>query len=217
MIRARKDPPALYGNPIFNDAQGRYEVNALRIGGVYSPGLCEVRRASITYNWDERKGFGISGAWLVFGGKSLSKFDTLFTIITEEDRLAFDGWAKTRVAPNLYVQPQTNGAFLPALPRPKALGVSHPLLSELGITQIVPIAIHQWEEGKGSAIGKWTKLIEWYEFRAPKPAIGKPDGPVPDTKNAGPVALTAQELELRAKRQDFERRQAVLAKKAGHG
>lgn len=211
MLRLRPDPPLLGLQPIPDDPDGRCELDALRVGGDYTPGIVEIRRAGIPYTWDKRKGYGYAGAWLVFTGDDLAEFETEFRVWRDDQLVDWRGWARKYLT-KPPAQPQQNGAFLPNMPRPKALGVYHPLLAELGITQIVPRKIGQWMPGKGASRGKYTKIIEWIQFRPPVPLLGRPNGAIPDAKAKGPTASDAVELQIRSVQQDIAAARKDLAR-----
>lgn len=213
MIRLRADLVTSLTSPIVGDPDGRCEADALRVGGDYTPGLCVISKAGIPFSWDKRKGYGYSGAWLIFTGQDLSEFDTTFTIWREDQKQAFDVWKKTYLSKQP-AQPQLNSAMLPNVPKPKALGVFNPILAELDIEKIVPRNIGQWRRLTGASNGKWERTISWWQFRPPLPFLGKPKEAIPDAKKKSPTADDAFQLELRAKRKDIEAKAAYLAQ--GH-
>jgi hypothetical protein len=53
------------------------------------PGKCVVHGAGTPREWDIRKGYGLSGATVVFMGMTLSKFEIDVTIFTQQDYLDF--------------------------------------------------------------------------------------------------------------------------------
>jgi hypothetical protein len=207
MLRRRLDPVSEFDAPIPNDFDGRVEADAIRITGTWSPGLCEISKAGVIFTWDKRKGYGLGGAWLIFTGDDLSEFDITWRFWRQDQIDAWKAFQKTNFS-KPPVQPQQNGAFLPNIPKPKALGVYNPILNELGITQMVPKTIGQFRQ---TVIGKWEKTISFYQFKPPVPLIGRPNQAVPDTKPKAPTADDAVQLEIRAKRLDVERRQKYLA------
>ena len=106
-------------------------------------------------------------------------------------------------------------SFVPNIPKPKALGVSNPILAELGIKSIVPKHIGQWVQLTGSARGKWTKTISWYQFKPPVPLIGRPTSSIDDKKKTV-VAQDPLQLQIRSKIQDNQARAARVAQITGH-
>jgi hypothetical protein len=213
MIRKRADPVLSLIAPIVGDPDGRCEADALRIGGTYTPGIMTISKGGLPFDWDKRKGYGYSGAYLVYTGQDLVEFDTTFTIWRQDQYDDWIDWAKTNLVKEPG-QPQVNGAYLPNVPRPKALGVYNPILADLAVTAIVPKHIGFWVGGTGAARGKWSKTISWYQFRGPQPFLGKPKEPIPDVKPKAPTADDAFQLELRAKRQTIQAKLSALSK--GH-
>jgi hypothetical protein len=84
------------------------------------------------------------------------------------------------------------GKFLVRPPIPKALGVSHPILAEVGITKVVPSNIGQWSQ----TFGKWTKVVSFIQYRAPKPFLAKPGQATPAAAAIVPTAQDAAQLEM---------------------
>lgn len=207
MLRLRASPVSEFDQAIPNDPDGRGEADAIRVAGVWSPGLCVISKAGMIFTWDKRKGYGLGGAWLIFTGDDLAEFDITWTFWRQDQVDAWKAFQKTNFS-KPPAQPQLNGAFLPNIPRPKALGVYNPILNELGINQMVPKNIGQFRQ---IVIGKWEKTCSFYQFNPPKPLLGRPNQAVPDTKPKSPTADDAVQLEIRAKRQDIERRQKYLA------
>ncbi len=153
------------------------------LAGMASPGLCDVDNADAPLKYDERIGYGLSGAWLFFRGEELSKFGvrirvypggpnfrqyrTIFAYMRSPEWLAFRA---------LYAKP-------PVGTRPKAMDFVHPITTELGIKSVVTLNELGWKQTTSD--GEWTKEIRFCTYRAPKPALARPfaskDKPVPTT------------------------------------
>ena len=103
-----------------------------------------------------------------------------------------------------------NPAFIATPPRPKALGVSHPILAELGITKIVFKNIGQWDQ---PAIGKWVKVVEFIQYRAPKPFLGKPASATPGAAQVNPSAADNAQAEMQDKLKTIDALENQLAGK----
>ena len=212
MVRTRPNPVTSFNVPIVGDVDGRSEADALRIGSDWTPGVMTVKKHGIPFTWQKQKGWGYSGAYLIFTGLDLNSFETTFEVTRQDQIDDWAVWAKKYLVKEPQ-QKQLNSAFLPNVPRPKALGVYHPFLAEVGITIIVPEFIGGWT-AVGQPPQRWTKTIQWSQWKGPKPALGKPKAPIPDTKKVAPIALDAAQLEMRSKRQDIQARQAAIA--SGH-
>lgn len=140
-----------------------------------SPGLCDVSGASAPRQWDIRKGYGLSGATVVYTGDGLAQF-TVRLFFWETSH--FDEWERFRV---LIAKP-------PEGEKPKAMDISHPYLEELGIKSVVVDDELQWAQPEP---GLFIKDIKFLQYRAPKPALGKPDGS--QSKANEPTAETEAE------------------------
>lgn len=204
------DPVTEFNRPIKGDRDQRTESDALRIGGDYSPGVCVVRKAGIPVTWDKRKGYGFAGASLIYTGDDLSEFDVEFTMTTQTQIEEWKVFAKKYFTKRAS-SPQ-NSVFLATPPRPPALGVYHPLLAEVNINSIVFKHIHQFDQEAAKASpGKWIKVVEFYQYRAPKPLLGKPAGSTPAASKPKPTARDAVDLEQRAANQTVDALEKELA------
>lgn len=131
------------------------------IAGKRTPGICDIVGASSPRKWDERDGYGLSGATLWFKGVGLAHFSIKLRLYTDQD---WEDWY----------------AFKPLVERPplgkwpKSKDIHHPLLVDLGIKSIVIEDLLQAERTDDS--GEWTQEIKAIEFRTPKFTLAKPDG-----------------------------------------
>lgn len=143
-------------NPIEDPRSCDYVV----LNGLRSPGIAEITNADNPRRWDERRGYGLSGARSVFRGMQLAYPKLTLTLLTAE---AFEAWNTWRDA----ISPP------PAGERPQALSIEHPFLADLGITAVniknvkQPVALDD---------GGWTVEIEMIEYRPPVPALAVPKG-----------------------------------------
>ena len=175
------------------DRDKRCESDALRCGGDWSPGLARVRKAGIPVTWDKRKGYGYAGAWLIYTGDDLSEFDVEFTFTTQTQIEEWKTWSKKYLTKSS--QASSSAAFLPSVVQPKAIGVYHPLLAEVKIDKIVWKKINQFDQPSN---GKWVKVVEFIQFKPPKPLLGRPNGATPAAAKVTPNAQDAKQLEIRA-------------------
>jgi hypothetical protein len=147
------------GAPFFFDLD-----DALIDKNLRTPKLTRIENGEKKLNWDERKGYGYTGAFSVFHGASLITFDLVFQLYADED------WA-------LYaaVKPVLSNA--PAGKRPKAIDIAHPILAELGVNAFVVTNEHQLTQIDPS--GVWEKRFNCMQFREPKLALAKPEAAGP--------------------------------------
>jgi hypothetical protein len=208
MIRLREEPPRIGATLIPGDPDGRCEVDALRIGGIYSPGFCVIGSgAEIIYMWDKRKAYGYGGAWLVFTGDDLPAFDVTWKFFTERQKAAWDAWFKPLRRPP--AKPQApGGTFTPLAPQPPAHGVYNPILADQGIDKIVLGKVGPLTQ---PSIGLWTRKVTFIKWQPPVPLIGKPDAAVPDVAQKTIPAKTKEELELEAAQETYKRKAAFVA------
>jgi len=157
------------------------------IGGIplKSPGLATFRKPGTPRGWDVQKGGGQSGAFVIYTGEGLAKFDVDISLWLELHFLDWQIFARTHLMRPI--------AFTPA----KKLGIYHPRLQlpPLNITDVVIEDVTGFEQDDD---GMETCTISFLEYRAPKPIITKPLPAIPATSKAPPTAGDALELKLQA-------------------
>jgi hypothetical protein len=132
------------------------------LAGQKSPGLSEVAGASNPRGWDEQKGYGLSGATLVYTGDGLAQF-SIKVFLWEDDH--FEEWETFKILLKK----------APIGTRPKALDIYHPILEDLEISSVVVEDRTQLTEVPGEA-GMFFVEVKFKQYRAPQPAVGKPAG-----------------------------------------
>ena len=154
-------------------------VDKATIGGQLTPGICEIVGADSPRAWDERTGYGLSGATVYFHGIKLSHFSIRFRLYTTQD---WDDWHTFRP---LVDRP-------PIGKRPRSLDCVHPLLEDLGISSIVIEDVLVPEQTDD---GEWTIELKVIEFRQPKFGMAKPEG-----STATPVDPVEAEIQANSDR-----------------
>lgn len=153
------------------------------------PGKCVIHGAGTPREWDIRKGYGLSGATVVFMGNTVSRFDIDVTIFTQQD---FDAWSAFY---GKYLQKPDQGKY------PRAVGIYHPQLAVLGIGSMVVEDVTQFEQDD---TGGWTCTIKCIEFKKPKPLILRPLGSIPGTGTKQPTAADKFDQELQDKQKQLQ-------------
>ncbi len=145
-----------------------------------SPGVAVIKGAGSPREWDTRKGYGYSGASLVFTGTSLSEFDV--DILIWEDA----HWVQWEAFAVLLTNPPPPPGVIPI-----SLGIDHPILNKKPwlITKVVVKDVSSWEV---SDTGLWNCTIKFIQYRKPKVALLPPKEGPPGT-GVAPVPLTAQQ------------------------
>jgi hypothetical protein len=160
------------------------------LAGTTSPGQAEIVGGGSPREWDKRKGYGLSGATLVYTGDGLAEFSVKISMWDETQLFQYEGDFALILA-----KPPTGK-------KPKALDFYHPLLSEppIGIRAVVILDVSPLEQ---IADGMWTVTVKFQQYRAPKPALAKPSGSNSNAKVKRPDAadlmitdLTKQMREL---------------------
>lgn len=116
-----------------------------------SPGLATLSNVSSPRRWDERKGYALSGARVVFRGIGLARPILTLRLYTEQD---FADWHEWR---SLVQRP-------PVGERARAQDIWHPILEDLGITKVV---VEDVLQPRQTADGEWSIDIKFIEFRRP--------------------------------------------------
>lgn len=141
------------------------------LNGKKPPGLSYPVNAGLKLTWDKQKGWGFTGASLIYTGQDLSDFDVHFIIW--DNKKHWKEWAE--FAPIIEK---------PALGKvPPALTIRHPLLnrSPIRIEKCVVNSVSQWEQGE---TGLWTCVGSFTDWRARKPVLAKVEGiPKPAVKS----------------------------------
>lgn len=126
----------------------------------WSPGLCDISGANSPREWEERKGYGYSGALIIFRGVGLAHFSVKFRLYTSQD------WIDWALFKPLVDKP-------PYGHRPRAIDIWHPLLVDQGIYAVGVEDLGQPEQTQD---GEWTIEIKFVEYRQPKYSQATPDG-----------------------------------------
>lgn len=157
------------------------EQNYVVIGGHKSPGVATPVKAGSPFKWDERPGYGLTGATLVPMGGGLSSFDILIDLWRPSQFKEWDVFSKL-----VLEQP----------PKPPyGHGIIHPLLnrSPLLIKSVVIENVSQFEQDD---YGLWTCAISVKAYRAPAPILIKPAAPTPGLPQKLPTAKDEFEVQM---------------------
>lgn len=139
------------------------------LAGQRSPGLATIVGAGSPRDFDKRRGYGLTGATLIFRGNNLSEFKVLLRLITVQHWVDWYAWAPI-------VQKPPPGA------RPRALDIEHPQLAPLGIRSV---QIKDVLQAVQTVDGEWTIEIQMIEYHRPQPALQRIDGS--DARSTDPV------------------------------
>lgn len=135
-------------------------VDYIVLNGQRSPGTAVVDGAGSPRQWDERRGYGTSGAISVYRGAKLAHFTVKITLTTAAE---FDAWASFA---ELLKRPVSRL-------RPRALTIYHPILEDLGISQC---GVEDLRQPTAGETGDWTYEIAFVQYRRPSPSLARPDG-----------------------------------------
>jgi hypothetical protein len=135
-------------------------VDYFLLAGKKSPGIATISGAADTRAWDERAGYGLSGAITVFRGRKISHFSANIKLVTAQDWI---DWGSFR---SLVARP-------PFGTKPKSMAIWHPWLESLDISSVGVEEVSQPEEDGDT--GSYIITIKFLETREPKFALAKPE------------------------------------------
>jgi hypothetical protein len=174
-------------------------VNKFLLSGVWSPGICrQPTGAAIVRNLDERVGYGVDFAFLVFTGRKLASFTTTLDLYTQKD---WDDWQHFRRVlihrpPSRGPVSSTTEGYLPG----KALVIWHPQLYPLDITQCV-VESEPQEDIEDSMVAHVTIGFRQVKVK-PQSMIVRPEAAEADQpKTADEVELERATEELNSARE----------------
>ena len=155
------------------------------LAGYLSPGICrQPTGAAVERNLDERNGYGIDFAFVVFTGRKLARFSTEILLVTDEHWLEYEKFHPVvQDVPRRGAVQQSSNGYDPA----RAKTIWSPQLIDLGITQCVVSKENQVRIEK--TIGIWG--IDFIQVKpTPRPAYARPEA----SKDKPP--LTGDEAEI---------------------
>lgn len=120
-----------------------------------SPGLAVISNASSPRRWDERKGYALSGARVIFRGIGLARPMVTLRLFTTQD---WDDWHAWK---DLVQRP-------PVGARSRAQDIWHPILEDLGVISVV---VENVVQPRQVADGEWNIDVKFIEFRRPVPTL----------------------------------------------
>jgi hypothetical protein len=159
--------------------------DALIINGFTLPGKWTLTDAKRKFGWQIQKGFALSGATVLPMGDELIVATFKVEIWSQSDWSIYSQLRKQLFTKGVFALP---GGLLTA-----ALGIHHPALKALGVTNVVvaEVAAEQQEEG-----GLWTQVVSFLEYYPARKVPPKPKTVIPDIAPPTPTAQTAQQIEV---------------------
>lgn len=169
--------------------------NTFTIGGDNCPGKATLLEAPKVFGWDQRKGYGLTGAYSVPTGEELvlAKF-----LVELWDGAQWPLWLL--FVKKYFTRPViTAPGGLSSL----GLGIQHPLLNAppYSVHKVVPAKVH---EAKQDEWGGWSIVVELLEFKPPAPVPPRPLATIPDKAPGQPTARDALDREMQARSAEFQ-------------
>lgn len=135
-------------------------IDYFTLAGERSPGTATIEDSDLASNWDERRGFGTSGAISIYRGFKLAHPVAKIVLTTSQH---FTEWASFSAA---LKRP-------PPRTRPRAMDIWHPILEDIGIRSV---SVENLGQPVQTADGEWTVIVKFIEYRRPRLALARPDG-----------------------------------------
>jgi hypothetical protein len=130
-------------------------VDYILLANQRSPGLAVISNAASLRRWDERRGYALSGARVVYRGLGLARPIVTLRLLSAAD---WDAWHEWR--PLVQRPPVGEGA--------RAQDIWHPILEDLDIGSVV---VENVLQPKQVADGEWAIDIKFIEYRRPVPTL----------------------------------------------
>jgi hypothetical protein len=164
-------------------AAGKFTYESPTLAGSPMPGQWLLTELTRVFGWDERQGYGLSGAYLVPKGDPLVEMSFDVNIWASADAANYRQLLKT-------VLRKPTGLVIGASNSSAAMGISFPQVNDMGITAVVVTAVTPLMNPLVTSGGKgpWKAKVKLKEFRAPLPAIGIPKTVIPDKAPPNPSA-----------------------------
>lgn len=137
-------------------------VDEIVLGGFKTPGLAQVQGLGLEYDWEVRKGNGVSGATKVLKGRGLTKFTIKVTLYTEAEIAQWEEF----VSKIRYPEKATTQTI-------KGYDVTHPLAAFYGVKAVTVSRIAPMEQSDN---GSWETGLEVEEYREPVVVVRKASG-----------------------------------------
>lgn len=164
---------------------GAYQCESFFLSGVAMPGQWLLTECTRTFGWQFQKGYGLTGAVLLpIGDDPLTA------------KFAVKIWESTGAAAYRQLLKSTLRkpvGLIPGSTSSAGMGIEHPQINDMGVVAVVVKSVTALMNPLVTSGGKgpWTATVEFYEYRAPIPALPKPNQATPDR---APPTPSAQDL-----------------------
>lgn len=185
---------------------GKFTYESMTLAGQALPGQWLLTDLTRVFAWDQRKGYGLSGSYVVPLGDPLCEFTFDGKIWTSADAGNYRKLLKTILRKPAGLNMGASNSFA-------AMGISQPQVNDMGITAVVVTSVTPLMNPLVTSGGKgaWTFRVKFLEFRAPLPAIGIPKTIIPDKAPPSPTAVDNIEKENAALATQFGNKAQTLA------
>lgn len=164
--------------------------NFFLIGGFRSPGKATLVDATKVFGWDQRKGYGLTGAYSVPTGEELVLAKFLIELWDGDDWPLWLAFSKKFFTKPVITVPGGLSSL--------GLGILHPVLNAppYNVHKVVPARISTMIQDE---YGLWSCTVELLEFKPPAPAPARPLATIPDVAAPQPTAQDAADREIAAR------------------
>ncbi len=174
-------------------------VNTFTIASFTMPGKWTLLDAPKTFGWQIMKGIALDGATASPTGEGLITAKFRGEIWEPSDFALFKEIRKAILVKPVF---SLGGSLLTG-----AMGIDHPELKALGVTNVVMSELRPMIQERG---GKWVCHVDFLQYRRPTPALPAPKLVVPDHAPPMPSAQNALELEAQKLTAQIDAQKAKL-------
>jgi hypothetical protein len=148
-------------------------VDYVIVNGDRSPGIATITGFADRRNYDERMGWGFTGATNIYKGAPLQRGKLVLQLLTPDDFSAYARWRRSHLQrPSPPTQAQLDRGV--ARPRPIILDIVHPILDAMDIHRVLVEEVGQPEQDDN---GGWTVEIALKEHHPPHRSAQRPTAP----------------------------------------
>jgi hypothetical protein len=142
------------------------------LAGKKSPGIATIQGAERARKYDERNGYGLGGASLIYNGRKLAHFSAMIRLYSPKD---WQDWAVFRPLVQKIPKPVfTADGAISFAQGSGVLDFWHPLLEPLGIKSVV--VEDEVQPVLEDETGVWLVEIKFIQYSPPVREISKPKG-----------------------------------------
>ncbi len=176
-------------------------VDTITLGGFVVPGKCTLLSAKKEFGWLQKYAYGLQQGFLFPAPDKLITARFKIEIWTSEQFTAFDTLRKLYLTKAIFV----------AGPTSLAIGIDHPELKRLGVTDVVVLEANPLIQAEAGLWSTEIAFLQWFPFEVVL-VKENPKTSIPDVPVAAIVAKNQREEVLLQLRAEVERAKGEFTK-----